>query len=80
MLSNPRPGLFANKEIDWRNSQRLRLHGLGHPKHPEEKISVLQKSRRVGGGWERVERTLGSAAEEWLDVGLVDGPVQCEKL
>jgi hypothetical protein len=40
---------------------------------------VLQKSRHVGGGWERVERTLGSASEEWLDVGLVDGPVQCEE-
>ena len=68
---------MASKKLDWRSSQRLRLHALAHPKNPSEKISVLQKSGRMVGGWERVERTVGDAAEEWLDVGLVDGPLQC---
>ena len=40
---------------------------------------MLEKSKKVGGGWDRVEWSLKDAAEQWLDVGLVDGPLQCVK-
>ncbi|KAL7413410.1 hypothetical protein BDY24DRAFT_68579 [Mrakia frigida] len=72
-------GMMASKTRNWRASQRIRLHHFAHPHDSTEKISVLQKSKKVGGGWERVEWRLKDAAEQWLDIGLVDGPLQCVK-
>lgn len=66
---------MASKTRNWRASQRIRLHHLAHPAKPNEKISVLIESK--GGGWERFETTIGEASKHFLDVGLVDGPVQC---
>lgn len=85
LTSSPRrvasslPGMMASKTRNWRASQRIRLHHFAHPHDSTEKISVLQKSKKVGGGWERVEWRLKDAAEQWLDIGLVDGPLQCVK-
>jgi len=71
--------MMASKTRNWRASQRIRLHHFAHPHDSSEKISVLEKSKKVGGGWDRVEWSLKDAAEQWLDVGLVDGPLQCVK-
>jgi len=66
----------ARDDYNWRNSHRIRLHTLTHDKKGHRELYV--KSRRTG-GWEIQTWEAGKVNEAYMDVGLTDGPMQCNK-
>lgn len=62
---------------NWRNSHRIRLHTLTHAQDGTRSIYV--KSRRTG-GWEMQTWEAGKVNKAYMDVGLVDGPIQVRRV
>jgi hypothetical protein len=60
-------------DYNWRNSHRVRLHTTTHDKEGQRQIYV--KSRRTG-AWEWQSWSTKILNEAYMDVGLVDGPMQ----
>lgn len=76
---SPSPaGMFANKQENWRASQRHRLYRFAHPTDRSAKVSLLVPSAD-GQGWVVEQRKAAVLAKRWLDIELVGGAMQCDQ-
>lgn len=71
-------GMFANKDLNWRSSQRHRLHRFTHPSADARKVAILVPSK-IGKGWVESRERPVDLAKKWFDVELVGGPMQCDR-
>ena len=71
-------GIYHNKRLPWRQSQRERLHFWVH-NETDTPVPVLVDRSAQGLGVVSEQYSSQELRDKWLDVGLAGGPAQCDK-